>query len=130
AARCFPASAPEQFISLHTADEHGKEHEVGVIRDLADWPAEAASAIRRALAKRYFQRRITAIERITLQQGYLDFAVQTDQGPVEFTMRWTQSQVQDFGERGKVLLDLEENRYLIADTEALPPRQRELLQRF
>jgi hypothetical protein len=45
-------------------------------------------------------------------------------------MRWSQSHVQDFGERGKVLLDLEDNRFLIADTDQLPPRQRELLQRF
>jgi hypothetical protein len=45
-------------------------------------------------------------------------------------MRWTQSQVQDFGERGKVLLDIEDNHFLIPDTESLPPRQRELLQRF
>jgi len=54
----------------------------------------------------------------------------TDQGPAEFTMRWTQSQAQDFGERGKVLLDVEDNRFLIPDTDALPQRERELLQRY
>ena len=45
-------------------------------------------------------------------------------------MRWTQSQVQDFGARGKVLLDVEDNRFLVSDVEALPPRERELMQRF
>ena len=38
-------------------------------------------------------------------------------------MRWTQSQAQDFGERGKVLLDVEDNRFLVPDTDALPQKR-------
>jgi hypothetical protein len=45
-------------------------------------------------------------------------------------MRWTQTQVQDFGERGKVLVDLEDNRFLVQDVDVLPDAQRELFQRF
>jgi hypothetical protein len=45
-------------------------------------------------------------------------------------MRWTQTQAQDFGARGKVLIDLEDNRYLVSDIELLPRRQRELFQRY
>jgi hypothetical protein len=45
-------------------------------------------------------------------------------------MQWSQSRVQDFGERGRILLDLDDNRYLIPNVDALPTRQRELLQRF
>jgi hypothetical protein len=44
-------------------------------------------------------------------------------------MRWTQSQAQDFGERGEVLVDTEDNRLLAPDVDALPRRQRELLER-
>jgi ABC-type multidrug transport system ATPase subunit len=127
---CFPASAPQEFISLHSCDEDGKEREIGIIRDLAEWSQDAQNAIRFALAKRYFQRLILGIDQIKLHQGYLDFAVRTEHGPARFTMRWTQSQVQDFGPRGKVLLDLEDNRFLIPDIDALAPAQRELLQRF
>lgn len=130
ATRCFPATAPEEFISLQVADEHGKLTEIGIIRDLRDWPDESQQALRFALAKRYYQRRIIGIDQIKLQQGYLDFAVTTSDGPAQFTMRWTHSQVQDFGERGKVLLDLEDNRFLLEDIDALPPRQKELFQRF
>jgi ATP-binding cassette subfamily B protein len=130
ATRCFPATAPDSFISLNVCNRDGRGQEIGLVRDLRSWPADAQEAIRSALAKRYFQRTITAIERIRLQHGYLTFAVQTDQGPAKFTVRWTQSQVQDFGERGKVILDLEDNCFLIPDADALPARQRELLQRF
>jgi hypothetical protein len=45
-------------------------------------------------------------------------------------MRWSQSQAQDFGSTGKMLIDLEDNRYLVRDVEALPRKQRELFQRY
>ena len=48
-------------------------------------------------------------------------------GPPDFTMRWNQSSAQDFGTRGKVLLDLEDNRFLVPDTEPIAaPRARAL----
>jgi hypothetical protein len=40
-------------------------------------------------------------------------------------MRWTQSQAIDFGERGKLLMDTEENRYVVPDIEALTAADRE-----
>lgn len=130
AIRCFPATCADRLISLSVCDQEGKEKEIGILRALADWPAEVQQLIHAALDRRYLQRQITAIHRILHKHGCLDFAVETDVGPQEFTMRWSQSHVQDFGERGKVLLDLEDNRFLIADTDQLPARQRELLQRF
>ena len=43
---------------------------------------------------------------------------------------WSQAQVQDFGESGKVLLDLDDNRFLVPDVEALPPKEQELFLRY
>jgi ATP-binding cassette, subfamily B, bacterial len=45
-------------------------------------------------------------------------------------MRWSQSQVQDFGERGKILLDFDDNRCLVPDVEALPEREQEQFLRY
>ncbi|MFO1094226.1 MAG: DUF1854 domain-containing protein [Planctomycetaceae bacterium] len=129
-ARCFPASEPDGFVSLRVCDQDGKEREVGMIRALTDWPDEVQALVRAELDKRCLERRITAIDRIRLQHGCLDFEVRTEQGPTTFAMRWTQSQVQDFGQRGKVFIDLEENRYLIPNVDALPAGQREMLQRY
>ena len=130
AVRCFPATAPDDFVSLRVWDREGQDHEVGILRHLDRWPAEAQRLVREALARRYFLRTILGVDEIKLEYGYLVCKVRTDQGSAEFTMRWTQSQVQDFGERGKVLLDLEDNRFLVPDVEALPPKERELLQRY
>ena len=130
AVQCFPASRTDEFISLRTWDRDGQEQEMGIVRRLEDWPAESQSLIRAALSRRYLLRRIDAIDDIKLEHGYLNFRVHTDQGPCTFTMRWTQTQAQDFGARGKVLVDLEDNRFLVADVEALSRSQRELFQRF
>ena len=43
---------------------------------------------------------------------------------------WLRPQAQDFGAGGKVLLDLEDNRFLVPDVDTLPRRDRELLQRY
>ncbi len=130
AIRCFPAEHPDDFISLRAWDQAGEERELGIVRRLDLWSKPNQEYMRFALARRYFLRRITGIDAIKLEYGYLLFLVRTDQGPARFTMRWTQSQAQDFGARGKVLLDLEDNRFLVPDTEDLPLRERELLQRY
>jgi hypothetical protein len=127
---CLPASQPDDLISLRTWDRDGQEREIGILRNLNSWSAGSQTLVREALARRYFLRRITGIEKIKLDCGYLLFDVRTDHGPTQFTMRWTQSQVQDFGARGKVLLDVEDNRFLVSDVDELPPGERELFQRF
>jgi hypothetical protein len=38
--------------------------------------------------------------------------------------------LQDFGKRGKILIDLDDNRYLVPDVETLPQRERDLFQRY
>jgi ATP-binding cassette subfamily B protein len=130
AVRALPATCPDQFISLRYADGDGQEHEVGLVRNLADWPAEDRALLEQALARRYFVRVITAIDNIESKYGLLTFQVQTDRGPVQFTMRHSHSQAQDHGANGKLLLDVDDNRYLIPDVEALPRRQHLLFRRY
>ena len=113
AVRCFPATWPDDFISLRAWDRDGQERELGIARHLPLWSPANQALVREALKRRYFLRRITAIDAIRLECGYLNFVVRTDHGPARFTMRSTQSQVQDFGARGKVLLDVEDNRFLV-----------------
>jgi hypothetical protein len=49
---------------------------------------------------------------------------------VEFIMRNSHGQAQDHGESGKLLIDVDDNRYLIPDVEALPRRRHLLFRRF
>jgi hypothetical protein len=45
-------------------------------------------------------------------------------------MRNSHSQAQEYGENGKLLLDVDDNRYLIPDVDALPRRQHLLFRRY
>lgn len=130
AVRCLPVKYPSQYLSLRYLDENKRETEVGLIRNLSDWPADVRSLIEGSLRKRFFVHTITAIRSIENVQGYLNFDVETDLGPRRFIMRWQGDKAQDYGQAGRMLVDTEENRYLVRDVEALPERDRALFMRF
>ena len=60
-----------------------------------------------------------------LSHGYLDCDVETDVGRRRFTLRWTQSQAVDYGPEGKLLIDGDDDRYVIPRIDGLPPADRE-----
>jgi len=123
--RTFPASHPEAYLSVRGWNETGEEVEHGMIRDLAAWPASDAAIVRGGLARRSLVRRIDRVHAVKLSHGYLDFAVETDVGPQSFTMRWTSGQAMDFGSDGKMLVDVEDNRWVVPRVAALPKPDRE-----
>ncbi len=130
AVNLFPATNPGDYISLRIWNRKGEEQELGILRHLDQWPAEAQQLVGDALARRYYLQTIDGVDDVRLELGYLTLAVRTPHGPRKFTMRWSQSQVQDFGERGKILVDLDDNRFLVPDVEALAPKEREVFLRF
>lgn len=129
AVRCLPIRFPRKYISLRFIDHDKREVEVGLIRDLDEWPQETQQLIRESLLKRYFVHIIKAVRRIETFPGYFNFDVETDRGPMQFMMRWQSDRAQDYGPSGKMLLDSEENRYLIPDINALPEDDRRLFLR-
>ena len=123
--RGFPATHPDEYLSVRSWGESGDEVELGMIRRLADWPAASRDVIGTALARRSLVRRIDRVHAARLAHGYLDLDVDTDVGRREFTIRWTASQAVDFGADGKMLIDTEENRWVVPRIEALPKVDRE-----
>src|SRR5207253_11243713 len=111
--RALPAACPGKFISLRYADGEGQEYEIGMVHDLSNWPRAAQELLEGALARRYFIRMIDAIDAIDVKYGLLTFRVQTDKGGAEFTMRNSHSCAQDYGCKGKLLIDVDDNRYLV-----------------
>jgi ATP-binding cassette, subfamily B, bacterial len=123
-AYAFPVAHPNRFISLIQSTEESKGLELGVIRDLDQFPADQAKLIREALQRRYFVHRISRIEQIGWKFGFVHFEVQTDKGAMQFLMRWQQDRAVDYGQGGKVLIDVNDNRFLIPDVESLSPNER------
>ncbi len=131
ALRCLPVHYPSRFISLRYLNAEKREVELGLIDDLDHWPTEAQELVRQSLLKRYFVHTITAVESITvLHGGFLELSVDTDLGPMCFVMRHQGDRAQDYGTNGKLLLDIDENRYLITNIDDLPARDRRLFTRY
>ena len=124
AAYAFPVRHPDRYISLRQMNSKGEEIEVGIIRDLSEFPAPARRLVQEALERHYFIHIIDRINHIRWRYGFLFFDVQTNKGPAEFLMRWQHDRAVDYGQGGKMLLDVDENRYLVPDVSALTPRER------
>ncbi|HUW99646.1 MAG: DUF1854 domain-containing protein [Phycisphaerae bacterium] len=120
----FPVAHRDGYICLMHSVGEGDDLEIGIIRDLADFPPDQADLVRQALARRYFMHTITRINEVGWRYGLVSMDVETDKGPARFMMRWSHDRAVDYGQRGKVLIDTSDNRYLIPDVDALPPRER------
>ena len=123
--RTFPATHPDEYLSVRGWNDSGEEIELGMLRSLADWSAASQAIARTALRRRSLVRVIERVHEVKLGHGYLDFDVETDVGRQQFTARWTGSQAIDFGAEGKMLIDTEENRYVVPKVDALPNPDRE-----
>lgn len=128
--RTFPASHPEAYLSVRSWNEAGDEVEVGMIRNLVEWDEAEQDIVRSFLKRRYMLRQIIGINSLKLEYGFLEFDVRTNQGDGSFSLRWTQSQAVDFGEKGKLLIDTEDNRYIVPDIDLLPEADREKFLQF
>ena len=123
--RTFPATHPDEYLSVRGWDEHGDEVELGMIRRLSDWPEADRAIIHAALQRRSLIREVRRVHDVRLVHGYLDFDVDTDVGRRRFTTRWTQGQAFDFGTGGKMLIDTDENRWVVPRIDDLPTADRE-----
>jgi len=130
AAMAFPISCPDRYISLRYFELDGRDKEIGMIDDPKLFPQEAQDLVRRSLSRTYYELTITRVYTVEFKYSLLFLNVETEQGRREFQMRWRYDRTQDFGESGKVLLDVYENRYIIPDVNSLPKADREALTRF
>ncbi len=129
AAYAFPVRHPDSYISLlHTTSD--EEIEIGIIRDLGTFPEADATLVRQALERRYFVHTITHIHHVGWKYGFVFLDVETDKGHAEFLMPWRHDRAFDYGSRGKVLIDVDDNRYLIPDLEKLPAKERNEFRRY
>ena len=126
----FPATRPQQYLSIRTLSADGDDTELGIVRDLNEWPDEQQAVLKQLLKRHYLLPRIEILNSIKLNQGFLELDVETDLGSRQFVMRWTQSRAVEFGENGKLLIDTDGNRYVVPNIESLHAKQREKFLQF
>jgi hypothetical protein len=118
--RCFPVSLPSEFIALWTGSSALEHQEIGMIRRLAELSPSTRLAVEHELAKRYFIHYISSINSIKEDVGFLYWDVETDKGHMEFmTKRWDRDTVVEGGVKGRIIFDVDNNRYEIENLDAL-----------
>lgn len=126
--RCFPVSRPHEFIALWTGTTALEHREIGMIRKLKELAPSALIAVNLELKKRYFIHYIEEIFSIKENKdniGYLIWHVKTDKGTMQFiTRRWDRHVVVEGGKNGRIIFDIDDNRYEIVDLEQLDAASR------
>lgn len=130
AQRLFPIRHPDQFISLLYTDIDDKDKEIGVIENLAQFPADQQILVKQSLRSQYYEQVIQRVIEISNEFGLLFLEVETQRGIESFVMPWRHDRAEDYGETGKVLLDAFDNRYVIPDIAQLPPTDRSRFQKY
>jgi hypothetical protein len=118
--RAFPLKHPEQYIVLRD----GASKEIGVLRDLNDWPADVSTLLREQLRRRYFLPQITAINAVTDRFGSSVWDVETDRGPRSLTTRQFNEAMFEVEPNRYLLTDIEGNRYEIKNLQELDEASR------
>ena len=114
AKRAFPFEKEEEFIILMS--EEGKD--LGFIRRLCDRSQEEQDLLRKELKRRYFMPVITKIHKVKEQFAFSYWKVDTDCGPLEFSVRDTYKSLIHLGAR-IIVTDADGNRYDIPDNTKL-----------
>jgi len=130
AAYAFPVVHTNKYISLMQSSGEGEDLEIGIIRDLDDFFWDQAALVREALARRYFIHTITKINDIGLDHGLVALDAETDKGRVKCLVQWKGDRAVDFGRSGKLLIDVDGNRYAIPNVDELPPGERSAFTRL
>ena len=131
ARRCFPVLSPSEFVALWTGASALEHHEIGMIRRLKEVSPSSLMAVQHELSKRYFIHYIHKINAITEELGFLSWNVETDKGHMEFmTRRWDRSTVAEGGRNGRIILDLDYNRYEIENLNDLDAPSRAIFDKY
>ena len=125
-AKAFPFEEEETYLSL--MDE--EKEEIGMIPDLSVFPEDQARLLRRELKKRYFAPKITRIKKIEDRFASTRWEVDTDLGPLEFSMKETQKNIIHVTETRLILSDSDGCRYEIEDLAALDRKSRGKIQLY
>lgn len=121
--RTFPFSLGDRYLSVRDMD--GKE--LGVIKEMDDFPPDVIQAFKAELDRRYFSPTITKIKSLKEEFGYAYWEVETDSGPRRFTVRDMQQNVMLLSQVHVMIVDVDGNRFDVPDYTALDPVSRKYI---
>jgi hypothetical protein len=116
--RAFPFTLGDKYISVR--DAKGKE--VGIVKDIVDFPPETAGLLKEELERRYFTPRISRITSVKSEFGYSYWEVETDRGPRRFNIKGLSDSIIPLSDVRLLIMDIDGNRFEIEDVRKLDRR--------
>lgn len=127
---CFPVSDNTAYLSVRDASTE-EQAEIGIVEDWTDLKPEDREAVEAELGLYYLVPKITRIQQIKEQLGFLYWTVETDKGPQEFVMRNSITRkTRQISEGHWLLIDVNDARHEITDFTQLDSRSQKLLARY
>jgi hypothetical protein len=123
--RAFPIAAPEEGISLVSAEGH----ELAWIARLADLSGPTRTLVEEELAAREFMPEIRRLRAVSSFATPSTWTVETDRGETAFVLRGEED-IRRLGASGLLISDAHGVQFLVRDLAALDRHSRKLLDRF
>ena len=128
-ARSFPIDERSHYLSVRNAlDEERRE--IGFIANAAELDPASRLVVEEELYRRYFVPQIRRISYLKEEFGVLNFSVDTDRGPREFSVRHPHENLREVGDRRLLVIDIDGCRYEIPDLEKLDRKSATLLREY
>lgn len=124
--RILPFSQPEKYLSIR--DEENAE--LGIIADLSTFPEDQRALLREALRLRYFSPQILEIRSVKEKMGYLYMEVRIEGGERVFAVKDYSRSLRAIDAHRLMVTDVEGNRYVIPDIDALDIRSRRRIEPY
>ncbi len=124
--RAFPFNYEREYISVRTTE--GKE--IGMIRNIDDYPADIVEIFLYELDRRYFTPYIQKINSIKEEFGYTYWDVLTDSGPRRFTVQNIHNNLIQISDVRILVLDVDGNRFEIPDSAKLDVKSLKMIERL
>ena len=130
--RTFPISNPNGFLSVRAPDSRGSEkgEEIGIIRDLNDFPEDTVKIILGELDKRYFIPEITKVHSIRDKYGFSYWDCDTSSGRRTFIVSNPYSNIRLLDDGRLLVEDMDGSNFCIPEKKKLDNSSQRKIEAF
>ncbi len=122
--RAAPLSQPDKYICFLDA----KDEVICMVDDIQDIRKDFRPLVREELEQRYLTARVVQVTSVRTEFGVSYWDVETDRGRREFVAKDVAENVQWLGERRLMIVDVDGNRFEVADLDALDKKSAGLVE--
>lgn len=124
--RMFPFDDPLKYISVLDKDQN----EIGIIGDIRNMAPEMRKLLEDELERKYYAPKIKAIKQVKERYGFSYWKVETDIGPIQFTLQDTYRSILRVTSTRIFIVDMNGNRYEVPDLMALDRKSYRMIELY